>query len=65
MVKYDGVSTTDRLMHPRVPTIILDKARYILDGYKVDTKGLAKSDLEMAIILVCNERGIEYKGQWL
>lgn len=66
MVEYNGLDTTVRLMHPRTSTIyILDKARDILDGHKVDTKGFTKRDLQMAIILVCNERGIEYKGQWL
>lgn len=65
MVRYDGGYTTVRLMHPRTNIDILDKARDILDGHNVDTKGFAKSDLQMAIMLVCNERGIEYKGQWL
>lgn len=65
MVSFDGVNTTVRLMHPRASLDILDKARDILDGNKVDNKGFTKTDLQMAIILVCNERGIEYKGQWL
>lgn len=65
MVTFNGQHTTVRLLRPGTPLEILDLARDILDGEQVDTRGILKADIKQAIILVCNERGIHYRGQGL